>query len=63
MGYSPGEFIEDDYGEVIHWEWRDKTIVLWNHNEMKIHLTLTVPEARRCVDQLMLLVNMAENAK
>lgn len=60
MGFSPGKFT--DRGDTIHWEGKGNgDIVLWDRYEARAILWMTKQEARQALDQLKLLVEMAEN--
>lgn len=60
MGYSPGSFTDRKHGE-LHWEAGSSHIFrLYNHNELESVLILDLEEARKCANDLQLLVCMAE---
>jgi hypothetical protein len=62
MGFSPGEFANGH--DELHWEGKGSgDIVLWGPGEMKVILWLELKEARKCLDQLSLLVTMAEEGR
>ena len=57
MGFSPGDFTCSIQGR-LHWELKDRGIVLWTDNELKAILDLNFDEARQCTNQLNLLMHM-----
>lgn len=62
MGFSPGNFPQR--GTELHWEGKGTgDIVLWDKYEAKAILWLTKEEARAALDQLALLVQMAEEGR
>ena len=62
MGFSPSEFEENEYCETLHWEGKGNgTIILWDKHERRVILSLTEKEARKCSNQLALLVEMVGN--
>ena len=79
MGFSPGEFcpllsIDKPRGDeppgamerenvLVHWEYRSRHISLWNCDESVELLRLSIEEARKCVNQLSLIVEMAEGSQ
>ena len=53
MGFSPGNFLSGGYPEEsVHWEAKDRWIVLWNADESKTLLMLTHEQAKIAYDQL-----------
>jgi hypothetical protein len=59
MGFTPGDFYSED-GK-YHFEGGGNGIItLWNKDETKSILRMTVSEARQAASQLLLLVEMAE---
>lgn len=64
MGFSPGEFNGYTMGhweDGIHWEHTRGMIRLWSDDELTSLLVLDKDQARRCLDQLSLLVTMMES--
>ncbi len=62
MGFSPGEFYDLASSGEVHWEGKGAgRIYLWSAGEDNLLLNLSIKEARKAADQLMLLVEMAED--
>ncbi len=61
MGFSPGEFYDMETQTEVHWEGKGSgRIYLWSKGEAKILLNLRLPDARQALNQLQLLVDLAE---
>jgi len=59
MGFSPGDFTTTGKRS-LHWEGKSHSIVLWNAAESEVVIEIAGEEARKCLEQLSLLVNMHE---
>jgi hypothetical protein len=55
MGFSPGDFeiiLLDNKSVQVHWEAKDRYIVLWYDNELGRVLTINYDQATECLQQL-----------
>ena len=59
MGFSPGNF-KDKHGASFHWEVGSGVVRLWDEEETKLLLLLTLDDARKALAGLELIVDMLE---
>lgn len=59
MGFSPGEFMSVDDGQ-LHWEYSGGKIILWGPEELKMLMAVTKADAFKMLNQLQILCQMIE---
>jgi hypothetical protein len=60
MGFSPSDGFTDKLGHKWHLEGGSAGVVIWYPDESAVLMTLDFSEARKLLDDLQLLVGMAD---